>query len=153
MLPELRVRRIGNNIMPVPEYKTTGAAAFDISLTESVFLRRGETTGWLSTGFAYEVPEGYVMLVVARSGLGGRGLVLTNGTGVIDSDYRGEVKVSLTFTGTNGEPDIYLPAGERIAQAMLVPVQQFKLIEVGKNEELSTTERGDAGFGSTGTSV
>lgn len=153
MLPELRVKRIGNHSLPVPAYKTTGAAAFDISLTDGVFLRRGETTEWLSTGFAYEVPEGYVMLVVARSGLGRRGLVLTNGTGVIDSDYRGEVKVSLTFTGADGEPDIYLPAGERIAQAMLVPVQQFKLIEVGKNEELSTTERGDAGFGSTGTSV
>ena len=100
----------------------------------------------MPTGLALELPgPGYVALVFARSGLAVRqGIALSNGVGVIDSDYRGEVKVGLINQG--GEAYTIQP-GERIAQLMIAPVVLARFLP---SEELGSTDRGEGGFGSTG---
>ena len=99
------------------------------------------------TGIAMQIPDGYVGLVFARSGLGiNKGITPRNCVGVIDSNFRGEIIVSLH----NDNPDrhISIDIGDRIAQIVVVPYLRFDLQEV---EELGTTDRGDKGLGSTGT--
>lgn len=128
----------------VPAYQTHGAACFDIQSTETgaVPARHAYT---FSTGLAFEIPEGYAMLVFSRSGDGfRRGVRLANGVGVIDSDYRGELLVCLHNDSLHPK---HVVAGDRIAQAMLVPSPAVTFTVV---EELSGTERGTNGFGSTG---
>ena len=102
-------------------------------------------TALIHTGIACEIPEGYVGLIFARSGLAAkRGLAPANKVGVIDSDYRGELMVSLY----NQSPDIQtVERRERIAQLALVPYLRAEFEEA---DELSDTERGEGGFGSTG---
>lgn len=133
-----------------PKYATVGSACFDLRALigygdhyYSAIPPGGSRV--IDTGLAFEVPQGYVMLVFSRSGHGfGHGVRLSNAVGVIDSDYRGEVKVALTNDGKN---TFGVRNGERIAQAMVIPVQQVELIEVS---ELSDTARGTGGLGSTG---
>ena len=130
----------------MPEYATEGAAAFDLfACGESVqFAKRGESMVF-STGIACAVPAGFVMLVFSRSGHGFKhGVRLANCVGVIDSDYRGEIKVKLTC---DGDKAVTFKPGDRVAQAMIVPCPKVTLLEV---EELDETERGEGGFGSTG---
>lgn len=130
-----------------PFYASAGAACFDlaaacddnnlpVTFLESVII---------GTGLAVEIPKGHVMLVFSRSSHGFKNDVrLANCVGVIDSDYRGEVKVKLT--NDSFEP-MTISQGDRIAQAMLVQVDQWVLQEV---DDLSATARGAGGFGSTG---
>lgn len=126
----------------VPTYATSGAACFDLYATESKLVVNRCV---IDTGLAFEIPEGYVMLVHSRSGHGFKfGVRLANGTGIIDSDYRGELMVALH---NDGDLPLRITAGDRIAQAMIVPVPQVSFTLV---EELSTTDRGSGGFGSTG---
>lgn len=152
----------------VPTYGTSGAACFDLyavdvcnmTMAEAGVLNKFsanfgiEEVGVIyvreekvfNTGLSFEIPEGYVMLVFSRSGHGFKHNVrLANCVGVIDSDYRGELMVKLT----NDSPRSCMPIknGDRIAQAMIIPISQvsFELVE-----ELSNTERGIKGFGSTG---
>lgn len=143
----------------LPEYATSGAACFDLRalvLTEhdSACVNLSRNCARLfRTGLAFEVPEGHVMLVFSRSGHGFKnGVRLANCVGVIDSDYRGEVMVKLhndgEFTPDSDNHMIFFN-GDRIAQAMIVPVQQVTFAEV---EELSSTDRGAGGLGSTGVS-
>jgi dUTP diphosphatase len=132
----------------VPVYGSAGAACFDLYAANIIDVNddNGERTVTYGTGLQFEVPEGHVMMVYSRSGHGFKhGITLANSTGVIDADYRGEVCVKLRKLGT----DIHgMPAvGERIAQAMIVPVEQVAFEET---DELSDTERGEGGFGSTG---
>ena len=99
-------------------------------------------------GIAVEIPDGYVGLLVLRSSAGfKRGLSLVNNVGIIDSDYRGEMKLCVTLVSESFSAETFVEAGERIAQLVLVPIPQYTLEEV---TELSTTERGIGGFGSTG---
>jgi dUTP pyrophosphatase len=98
-----------------------------------------------ATGLSFEIPEGHVMKVFSRSGHGFKqGLRLSNGTGIIDSDYRGELMVKLH---NDGVKTAYIAAGERIAQGMIVPVEQAEFVFA---DSLSDTERGTGGLGSTG---
>lgn len=98
-----------------------------------------------STGIAVEIPEDYWMDIRPRSSAGiKKNLVLKNTTGVIDSDYRGEI---FLFIKNNGDTPVEIENGERIAQAIILPNYDVNYIEV---EELSETNRGDGGFGSTG---
>lgn len=129
----------------VPTYATPGAACFDLhSISDETIRHHGEAATF-STGLAAEVPADHVMLVFSRSGHGFRKqLRLANCVGVIDSDYRGELLVRLTNDG--GDPRM-VKAGERIAQAMVLPVTQVQFEVV---DELSETERGEGGLGSTG---
>ena len=134
--------------LPCPEYATNGAAAFDFRANvgeNNVIIAPGKCVA-IPTGFAVEIPFGYVGIVCARSGLAAKhGIGLANGIGVIDSDYRGEVKILLA---NHGENDFTVTHGERIGQMMIMPYIKAQIAEVS---ELSETERGVGGFGSTGT--
>ena len=128
----------------LPVYATKGAACFDIFAYDIV--NGSDNTETYSTGLMFEIPEGYAMMIYSRSGHGfNKDIRLANCVGVIDSDYRGEIKVKLTCDDTSkGYVDVR--NGERIAQGMIIPVQQVVFDQVAT---LSSTERGEAGFGST----
>lgn len=132
-----------DTINKVPRYGTEGAAAFDFYSSDAKMLmpREAET---FKTGWCFEVPEGHVMLVVPRSGLGFKGVRLSNCIGVIDSDYRGEVMVKL-HNDTNNF--FTVNQGDRIAQGFILPVEKVQFNVVGT---LSDTTRGTKGLGSTG---
>lgn len=131
----------------LPYQATGGAAGLDLCacLEEELELRPGQRVK-IPTGLAIQLPgDEVVALVCARSGLAAKhGLTLTNGVGVIDSDYRGEIQVLLTNMGNE---TVFIRHGERIAQMLFVPVLPASLSVV---EELESTERGGGGFGSTG---
>lgn len=135
--------------MTLPKYATNGSAAIDLCAAldegEKIILAPGERM-LIPTGISI-APEssGVVAIIAARSGLGTKkGICLSNGIGVIDSDYRGEVCVGLFNTG---KEDFAIERGDRIAQMMFVPVYTANLLE---SAELDETERGSGGFGSTG---
>jgi len=130
----------------MPVYKTSGAAAADlrIILDEPVLMQPGDTYS-ARTGLAIELPEGYVALICARSGLASKhGICLVNGVGVIDSDYRGEIHIVLY---NSSRMAFELENNMRAAQLMIMPVVQA---EFEQSEEINETERGKGGFGSTG---
>lgn len=130
----------------VPEYKSNGAMCFDLSVfpDKTIDLYPGERL-MLSSGLAFELPEGHGMKVYPRSSTGAKfGVQLANGTGIIDNDYRGTVY--LTLTNLSDEPFTIRP-GDRVCQAEVVPYVQPLFREV---EELTMTVRGEGAFGSTG---
>ncbi len=134
----------------IPTYAHWGDACFDLTVTtfkienDYQFLRKGFPL-ICSTGLAFEIPVNFVMLIFSRSGHGfNHGVRLANCVGIIDSSYRGEVKVKLTCD----EPNIPLfKVGDRVAQAMIIPTTciEFELVD-----QLSQTERGTSGFGGSG---
>lgn len=138
--------KIGNEI-PAPYYASRGAAAMDLHacLDESVTVPAGGRAV-IPTGIAIALPSpDYVALIFARSGLGIKfGIAPANCVGVIDSDYRGEVKVGLQNSSAE---DYTVQPGDRIAQMAILPVVQAELEQA---EALDETERGAGGFGSTG---
>ena len=147
---ELKIKaldpRIGKEI-PAPHYATAGAAAMDLCacIDEPRTIAAGACT-MIPTGIAIALPSAdYVALVFARSGLGiKKGVCLSNGVGVIDSDYRGEIGVGLVNLSDGAYT---VMPGDRIAQLMVVPVVCPSLSFV---DELDDTARGAGGFGSTG---
>lgn len=150
---KLKIKKLHPNAV-IPKYQSAGAACFDLHLLaddgEYVPPLPGGTVGTFRTGLSFEIPEGHVMLVFSRSGHGFKHNVrLSNCVGVIDADYRGEVMVKLIHDGNDfaENPPMPLERGDRIAQAMIIPVQQVQFVEV---DDLSDTERGSGGFGSTG---
>lgn len=141
----IRVKKLSPKAI-LPTYGSAEAAGADLyaCLEEPVTVAPGETV-WIPTGIALEVPRGCAGLVYARSSLGvKRGLAPANKVGVIDSDYRGEIRVVLLNHGK--EPQT-LAHGERVAQFVITPVLTPAYEEVA---ELSDTQRGVGGFGSTG---
>lgn len=141
--PKLKVKLLAKRAS-LPSYESAGAACFDIASIDTVPLLPGRAHIY-STGLAFEVPPGYVMQLFSRSGMGfSKDTRLANCVGIVDSDYRGEVKVKLR---NDGKEVINVRAGDRIAQGMLVKIDQWAFEEV---EDLSSTERGEAGLGSTG---
>ena len=138
--------QIGREI-PAPHFATAGAAAMDLCacVDAPITLAPGQRT-LIPTGIAIALPDAeHVALVFARSGLGIRkGICLSNGVGVIDSDYRGQIGVGLVNLS---DEDYTIQPGDRIAQLMVVPVVRPTLTFV---DELDETERGRGGFGSTG---
>lgn len=141
----ISVKKVLPNAM-IPTYGSSGAAGADLyaCLQEAVTIEAGETV-MLHTGIAVAIPEGYVGLVHARSSLGAkRGLAPANKVGVIDSDYRGELRVALH---NHGKIPQTIEPGDRVAQLLIVPVFTPGFLEV---ENLEDTDRGAGGFGSTG---
>lgn len=141
----IRVKKVQENAA-IPVYATNGSAGLDLqaNLTEPLTIDPGKRIQ-VGTGLAIEIPPAYVGLIFARSGLASRhGISLANGVGVIDSDYRGELRCALQ--NTSGEAYTVHP-GDRIAQLVFVPVVQANLQLVA---ELTDTTRGSGGFGSTG---
>lgn len=126
----------------VPQRQTENSAGYDIYSDESYILLPGERHTF-DTGVAMAIPKGYVGLVMSRSGSAVKNGI-EKGAGVIDSDYRGELKVLLYNHSDESYP---ICRGDRIAQMLIVPVFQEQPIIV---EELDSTERGEGGFGSTG---
>jgi dUTP pyrophosphatase len=141
---ELPVARLRDDaILPAQAYD--GDAGLDLAACEHAQLGPGDRA-IVGTGVAVAIPDGYAGLVVPRSGLAARhGLTILNAPGLIDSGYRGELKVILLNTDPR-EPFVIEP-GMRIAQLVLVEVASVHLLEVG---ELPESERGAAGFGSSG---
>jgi dUTP pyrophosphatase len=143
---ELKIKLLSPRAV-LPRYATSGSAAMDLSacIDAPVTIAPRQLVT-LPTGIAIALPSAeYVALVFARSGLGVKhGVSLANAVGVIDSDYRGEIKVGLT--NLSDTPYTIQP-GDRIAQLAVMPVSHAQVIQT---EELDETERGSGGFGSTG---
>ncbi|ARB44143.1 dUTP diphosphatase [Alloalcanivorax xenomutans] len=138
--------RLGDTI-PLPHYATEGSAGLDLRamLDESITLAPGDST-LLPTGLSIHIADpGYAGLVLPRSGLGHKhGIVLGNLVGLIDSDYQGELMVSCWNRGQNA---FTLEPGERVAQLVIVPVQQVVWQQV---EQFTESQRGSGGFGHSG---
>lgn len=145
---KLKVKKLNEHAV-VPQYATDGSGCFDlVALPGEPFKTHPTDLRAIifRTGLAFEVPRGHVMLIFSRSGHGFKDATrLSNAVGVIDSDYRGEVHVSLRADGD--APGAKLSGGDRIAQAMIVPIPSIEFEEV---IDLSETARGSGGFGSTG---
>jgi len=134
--------------LPLPDYQTAGAAGADLraALVDPVVLAPGQRA-LIPCGFAMAIPQGWEVQVRPRSGLAAKhGVTMVNGPGTIDCDYRGEVKVPIINLGQ--EP-FGIERGERIAQMVLAPVYRIAWDVVDGLEQ--DTERGQSGFGSTGT--
>lgn len=138
----VKLRRVSIHAV-LPTLGTWGSAYYDLRAAERAVLDVGSVKV-ITTGWCVEVPSGYFLDVRPRSGLASRGVTINNAPGTVDEDYRGELKVVLINRGFN--PHI-VDLGDRIAQCALMPVVPTDFEEV---EELSPTERGKDGFGSTG---
>ena len=142
---EIKIKRL-NERAKIPTFGTEFSAGADLYCAEEheISVCSGQKCS-IGTGISMEIPEGYVGLVFARSGLACKnGLRLCNSVGVIDADYRGEIKVVLH---NDSEYVREIKPGERVAQMIVMPYPKVSFIEV---EELSDTVRGKSGFGGTG---
>jgi dUTP pyrophosphatase len=128
----------------MPEYATEGAAAFDIRTVDADWVLPMSATTF-STGIAVEIPQGHALMLFSRSGHGFKhGLRLGNAVGIIDADYRGEIKVRIH---NDSRTPFSFEVGDRIAQGIVIPVSRTYMELV---HTLTDTSRGDGGFGSTG---
>lgn len=139
---EVKIKKLDPNAV-IPSYSKPGDAGMDLTITREI----ENTSSSVSYGFgiAMEIPSGYVGLVFPRSSVRNQDLLLSNCVGVIDSGYRGEIQA--TFKKTNGLDSIKYKVGDRGAQIIVLPYPTVLIKEV---DELSSTERGEGGFGSTG---
>lgn len=142
---DLHIKKLDEKAI-IPKYGTEYSAGFDLySVSDEEIIIKAHETVLVKTGLAMEIPVGYAGFIFARSGLAmKKGLAPANKVGVVDADYRGEVMVAL-HNHTNEDKTI--DAHERIAQMVIMPFATVNFIEV---DELSDTERGSGGFGSTG---
>ena len=130
----------------LPTQGSALAAGWDLYAIEETQVPRGASV-MISTGWAVAIPEGWEGQLRCRSSLGKKGMIMPNGLGTIDADYRGELKVLATWIG---EGDSFtVKAGERVAQLLFAPVPLVTLVETTV-EGLDKTERGQGGFGSSG---
>ena len=138
---KVRIKKLKENAV-IPKYSKYGDAGMDLTITEII----SETLNDITYGFgvAMEIPKNYVGLVFPRSSIRKYDLSLSNAVGVIDSGYRGEIQA--TFKKTEGNYSFY-GVGERGAQIIIIPYPQVEFVE---SDNLSDTERGDGGFGSSG---
>lgn len=131
--------------VPLPSYSHAGDAGADVTTRVDVVLAPGQRVT-VPTGLRIALPDGYVALVHPRSGLAATsGLTIVNAPGTVDAGYRGEIAV--TLLNTDGEHEIRLAKGDRIAQLVIQQVEQAHFIAV---DALPGSQRGEAGFGSTG---
>lgn len=141
---QVKIKRLDAEL-PLPRYANPGDAGLDLYSAVDVVIEPMRRVT-IPTGIAIALPQGYAGFVQPRSGLAAKkGLSIVNTPGLIDSGYRGELKVIAINTDTN-EP-IVIARGERVAQLVVQRVPAVELVEV---DELDDTERGEAGFGSTG---
>lgn len=140
--PIIKFKRLYQDV-EFPKYATVGSACFDFYSYIKRRISSGQTV-IVDTGLAAEVPKGYMLELRPRSGLSSQGIMLANAPGTIDSDYRGSIKVILHNSSRN---TFIINKNDRIAQGRLVRLLEVELVEV---EELTETERGEGGLGSTG---
>lgn len=142
---EVPIKRLDPDL-PLPKYAKPGDAGCDLIAAEQIMLEPGGGRALISTGIAIALPEGYAAFIQPRSGLAFKhGVTCLNTPGLIDSGYRGELKVLLVNTDPNVPFEVN--RGERIAQLVIQKVEQAEFAEI---DDLSETERGAGGFGSTG---
>jgi dUTP pyrophosphatase len=160
---KLKVKRVGDHNLPLPKYETEGASGFDLRASlvghpKAGFMDHPDTgrqtlcmavhsgdRDEFPCGFAFEVPDGYELQVRPRSGMGRRGVLIWNGPGTVDADYRGAVGLAV-WNVSKGS--FLLWDGDRVAQGVIAPVIRASFEEA---ETLTETARGGNGFGSTGT--
>jgi dUTP pyrophosphatase len=144
-MSEISITRLDPDL-PLPGYAKPGDAGVDLRSTADVVLRAGGGRSLVPTGVAIAIPEGYAGFVQPRSGLAFKhGVTCLNTPGLIDSGYRGELKVLLV--NTDPAEDFTVTRGERIAQLVIQAVEHARFVEV---DELPESERGADGFGSSG---
>lgn len=136
----VKFKKLAENAV-IPTKGTPDSAGFDLTATSRTFTGGKWVYG---TGIAMEIPKGYVGLAFPRSSVSNKNMSLANSVGVIDSDYRGEITAK--FRPDADYPVVY-NVGERIAQIIIIPYPEVEFEEV---EELSDTDRGTGGYGSTG---
>jgi dUTP pyrophosphatase len=142
-MTELPIQRLRPDAV-LPQRAYAGDAGLDLSACERVELAPGERA-LVGTGLAVAIPEGHAGFVQPRSGLASRhGITIVNTPGLVDSGYRGELRVALL--NTDREHPFVVEPGMRIAQLVVLPIPEVELVEV---EELPATERGPRGFGSS----
>ncbi len=142
----LQLKRLDEGL-PIPRYARPGDAGLDLMCTADVTIAPGERI-LVGTGIAVTIPPDYAGFVQPRSGLAAKhGLTIVNSPGLIDSGYRGEIKVCLLNTDSHQPIEIH--RGDRIAQLVIQPIVQASLEIVA---ELDETERGEGGYGSSGVS-
>jgi dUTP pyrophosphatase len=140
---EILLKRLDRDL-PVPSHAVAGDAGVDLYAAEDATIEPGERCV-VATGVAVAIPAGYAGLVTPRSGLAARsGISIVNTPGVVDSGYRGEIKVILVNLGSK---TVQIGRGDRIAQLVVVAVEHQDWVEV---DELPASDRGAGGFGSTG---
>lgn len=142
---KIRVKKL-KNAVNLPKYATAGSSGLDLyaAIEKPIILLPKQRCN-IPTGIAVEIPFGYEGQIRPRSGLAVKhGITVLNTPGTIDSDYRGEIKVVLINLG---KEKFVIYRGDRIAQLVFTPIVKVEFEEV---EELSPTERGEEGFGSTG---
>ena len=142
---EVRIARIHPDAL-LPVKGSDLAAGFDLHSVERVEVRKG-TTEMLPTGLVLAIPPGWEGQIRCRAGLGRQGLILPNGIGTIDADYRGELMVLAHWIGEGNS--FVVEKGERIGQLLFKRVPRIHFVEV-EREALEETGRGEGGFGSTG---
>ena len=145
-MTKIQIKKLSKSVS-IPKYETSGSSGMDIAahIEKNITINPGEKT-LVSTGFSIAIPRGYEVQIRPRSGLAAKkNITVLNTPGTIDADYRGEIKVILINLG---KEKFIIENGERIAQMVVCPVVQANLEEV---KDLSDTERGLGGFGSTGT--
>ena len=140
------IKRLSKQVS-LPKYETIGSSGMDLSanIHDNLTIEPGKTA-IIPTGLALSIPKGYEDQIRPRSGLAAKNRIsVLNTPGTIDADYRGEIKVILI---NHGNEPFKIEKGFRIAQIVICPVVKAQLVEV---DDLNITERGDGGFGSTGT--
>ena len=144
-VPDIPIHRLDPDL-PLPTYARPGDAGIDLMARDRTVLPKGGGRVLVCTGAAVALPAGYAGFVLPRSGLAlNHGVTCLNTPGLIDSGYRGELKVLLV--NTDPEEDFTIDRGERIAQLVVLAVDQVRLVE---SQHLDPSTRGDQGFGSTG---
>jgi dUTP pyrophosphatase len=138
---QLKIKRIVDKV-PMPKYAYAADAGFDLYASESFVLNAGESL-LVGAGIMMEIPEGFVGLIWDKSGIANNRHIKTVG-GVVDSGYRGEIKVGLVNLGKEAQE---FKVGDKIAQMLIQKIEYPEFIEV---DELENSERGDRGFGSSG---
>ncbi len=142
---KLPIKRLDPDL-PLPKYAKPGDAGCDLLAAENVTLQPGGGRALVPTGIALAIPEGYAGFVQPRSGIAVKnGVTCLNTPGLIDSGYRGELKVLLVNTDPDSPFEVV--RGERIAQLV---IQKIEVVEFEERDDLPSTERGEGGFGSTG---
>lgn len=137
--------KLVNKYATTPQYQSRGAAGFDLASCEDITILPGQVVA-VNTGVAYELPEGLELQIRSRSGLAlKQNMFVLNAPGTVDSDFRGEVKVILCNASNQ---NFSIKIGDRIAQGVLAT---YEILEPNVVDELTETDRGENGFGSTKT--
>lgn len=126
-----------------PFYATPDSAGIDLKASKGIIMNPHERVK-IPLGVRVAIPKGHVGLLIGRSSMGAKGIAVSNAVGVIDADYRGEIIALLTNTNNH---TVTIMEGDRVAQLLIMPIAQPKIVRV---ESLDETTRGEGGFGSTG---